>query len=241
MPWDSGPYTIRFTRPHEIERGVTTVLEAPVYRDGDLVEPSSGTVTIYDAAGTALVSAAAVTVSGAVAVYSVSSGTTAAWTLEAGGYVVWALVVDGATLTARNESITVRRIVRPVITDFDLSRRVPALDLADPNRITIESTYQDYIDESWADICLRLIRMGNRPNLVASPSELREVHLFGTLYLIFDNLATRLNAAYVDQAARYRRDYETAFATLSLTYDTDDDNQVDQRRRGPPTIWLTGR
>ena len=55
-------YSTDFRVADLIRRGVTTTLRCAMYRGGSLVVPVSGTVSVYDAAGTAIVTAAAVAV-----------------------------------------------------------------------------------------------------------------------------------------------------------------------------------
>ena len=86
-----------------------------------------------------------------------------------------------------------------------------------------------------------LLAVGNRPNLILEPSALRLVHRDLTLALIFDDLASRLNEAYQDQADRFRQHYESGWARLNFEYDTDDSGAADQRRAAVATIWLSGR
>ena len=156
-------YQVRFPLPSLLERGIDTVIKAPVYQAGALVAPSAGTVTIYDETNTARVSAAAVTITDSVATYTVTAGTTSGLTLADGWRVEWSLTVSGGTVRAVNEASLVRQIVRPMISDVDIFRRVPALDPSSASVITSESNYQDYIDEANTEIQLRLISAGRRP------------------------------------------------------------------------------
>ena len=75
-------YQVRFPLPSLLERGIDTTIKAPVYQAGALVAPSAGTVTIYDETNTAKVSAAAVTIAGSEATYTVTAGTTSGLTSD---------------------------------------------------------------------------------------------------------------------------------------------------------------
>lgn len=240
MSSDDTLYSARFTLPTFIERGRDNVIKCAVYRDGALVAPSSGTVTVYDEDRAAVVSAAAVTVSGSVAQYTVTDATTTGVSLDDGWQVEWALAMpDGVTHTFRNDGALVRAALYPVLTDADLYRRVSSLDPSGSDVITNATTYQDYRDETWTAVQLRLIALGNRPNLVISPTALREAHLLLTLAYIFEDLSTRLNEAYEGRAEMYRRHYDQEFKRLSFKYDVDDDGQADagSRRNAYPTVW----
>ena len=69
-------YTARLVGPTLIERGRDTPIACPVYRDGALVAPSVGTVSIFDSAGVSVVSAAPAPVRGSIAGYTVAAATT---------------------------------------------------------------------------------------------------------------------------------------------------------------------
>jgi len=241
MSSDDTLYSARFTTPTFIERGRDNVIKCAVYLSGSLVAPSSGTVTVYDEDRAAVVSAAAVTVSGDVAQYTVTAATLDGVSLDDGWQVEWSLAMpDGVTHTFRNDGALVRAALYPVLTDADLYRRVSSLDPSGNDAITNETTFQDPRDEAWTAIQLRLIAMGNRPNLVISPTALREAHLLLTLAYIFEDLSTRLNEAYADRAEMYRRHYDQEFKRLTFKYDADDDGQADagSRRNAVPTTWL---
>ena len=109
-------------------------------------------------------------------------------------------------------------------------------------KISNATNYQDSIDEAWTEINLRLIALGNRPNLILEPSALRQAHLALSIAIIVEGrLASRLNVAYDEMALRYRREYERAFGALNPRYDEGDAGQADTRRRAAvPTIWLSG-
>ena len=239
-------YTARFELPELIERARAQTLQARVYRSGALAAPSSGTVTIYKADGSALVSAAAVVVASSIATYALAAATIPA-TLQAeeGWIIEWALVMpDTVTHTFRNDAALVRRRLYPVVTDADLFLRWKALDPSSATVITSQANYQDQLDAAWLDIQRRLIRQGNRPNLVLEPSALYESHLLLTGARIFEALASRLNDAYMVQAERFRRQYEAAYHAIQFRFDQDDDGvapATDRKRTGTATVWLAAR
>ena len=235
-------YTVRLPLPDLIVRGVDHVLYAPVYLDGNLIEPASPTITIYNAANTAVVSAAAATVTAEVTQYTVPAATTAELQLEEGWRVEWSLpITNGPTLTPRNRASLVRNGLWPVIGSVDINRRVPALDPANPACITTQTDHQWALDEAWTEIQLMIFERGNRPNLILEPSALRRPHLLLALHYRFADLAHRLDLAHQEAAAGYRRDFDQAMAQVSFEYDVGDDGQRDSRRRsGSPTISLMG-
>jgi SpoVK/Ycf46/Vps4 family AAA+-type ATPase len=248
MALNDQTYQVRFPLPSLLERGIDTTIEAPVYQSGALVAPTSGTITIYDEDNDAKVSAAAVTITDSVATYTVTAGTTSGLTLADGWRVEWTLTVSGKTIRSVNEASLVRQIVRPMLSDVDIYRRVPALDPNSASVITSETNYQGYIDEANTEVQLRLIAAGRRPWLIMSPASLRPVYLNLSLAIIFEDLAARLaNVDYMERADRYREAYAKAYADLNFTYDLDLDGIAETNESGNParvgahTIFLTGR
>jgi hypothetical protein len=234
--------TARFLLPDQLERGRPNALSCPVWQDAALVAPSSGTVTIYDGGGAVLVSAAAVTVTGSIATYSYTPAATIPY--GEGWRVEWSLVIAGVTHVFRNDGALVRVVLHSPITDADLFRRVSALDPSGLAPISSVADYQDFLDEAHAVIQLRLITNGNRPNLILSPSALREAYITLALAMIFGDFETRLSETYAERASEYRRQYERAWGELRFTYASTDEAEGGsslRRRSASPTVWLTSR
>ena len=234
-------YSVRFATPDLIVRGINHVVSAPVYRDGkDPVLPLAATVKVYDANNQEIASDTASIVS-SVATYTIPGSTTTGLALGVGWRVEWTLQIGSRQLLARNDAALVRRDLHPVIGDADLIRRAPALDSSSATSITAKANLQDHLDEAWVEITNRLIAETNRPNLIMSPSSLRECHLQLALSLVFEDLATRLNLAYRELAQSHRAVYEQSWGRLRFLYDHDDDGQADSdydRRAAQSTIWL---
>lgn len=230
----------RFLAPDLIVRGQSNTLSCPLSTNGNQVVPLSGTVSIFRRDGTAVVDAAAVTIVGDASYTFTPSASLA---LELGWRVEWTLVVLGETKVFRNDAALVRYDLYPVLTDDDLYRRVRALNPDSTAQLSTLATYQDFRDEAWAVIQLRLIAIGNRPNLIMSPSALREVHLLLTLAMIFEDFQTTLNETYGPRAEHYRSLYEAEWARLNFTYDTSDDGRASAGGRRPavPSVWLCSR
>jgi len=235
-------YTARFELPELVERGRSQAIQCRVYRSGALAAPSSGTVSLYRAGGTAVIVDAAVTITGSVATYTVTAGTTTSLSLGDGWLVEWALLMpDGGTHTFRCDAALGRRRLYPVVTDADIVLRHKALDPSSSSAITSQSTYQDQLDAAWLDIQRRLIRQGSRPYLVMEPSSLYEAHLSLAVALVYEDLAARINEAYLQLSDRYRAQYEQAWAGLQFRYDRDDDGIADAagaRRKPVPVTML---
>lgn len=236
-------YTARLLGPYYLERGRPNELVLGMYRDGALVAPSAGTVSVFDASGTARVDAAAVTVTDSQATYTVLSAVTSSLALESGWRVEWSLSMpDTFVHVVRADAALARCRLHPVITDADLLARHSDLTALRPSSM---ASYQGYVDEAWREIVARLEAAGRRPYLVLSPEALRPVHLNGTLAIIFrdfggtgaeDNKWSRL-------AEHYETAYQAAWGSVSLVYDeTDSGSASGVRRAGmQPSVWTNGR
>lgn len=235
-------YSARFELPDLIERGRDNVLRCRVFRMGVRQAPASGTVTIYDASATAIISAAVATITDAEARYTLANASTSSRQLEEGWLIVWALTMpDGVVHTFRNEAALVRSQPYPSVTDADLFRRCSSLDPNSDASITGQTDYGRYIDEAWVSLQARLLAQGRRPWLVVSAHSLREPHLLLSLALVFEDMASRLNVAYNEQARMYRDQYEAAWSRTRFAYDADQNGQAESKRRvgGMTSVWLS--
>lgn len=239
MP-NADTYSARFVLPDLIERGVAGTLRCPMYRAGALVAPTSGTVTIYDEGGTAVVSAASVTITSSVATYPWTPATTLA--LGERWRVRWSLVMpDGVTHSPENEAALVRARLYCPITEADLYRVESGLDPSGAAPLTSLSSYADKIDEAWNKTQLRLIQSGNRPNLIIGPSALRECVMSLALALCFADVGSRVsNPVHTETAMRYRAQYEAEWSRMKLIYDTTDTGTAGTTRRPASAVVFGG-
>jgi hypothetical protein len=205
--------TGRLPLPEFLERNVEQTIELRLYRDGALVAPSAVTVSVFDPNRKAIVDAQAATIADSYATYTISAATTANEAFALNWRIEWTATVSGQVHTYRNDAALVRCKLSPVIEDGDLFRVVSSLD----------PSGQSYLDEAWCQLILALLNNNMRPSQVMSPYSLRNAHLYGTLALIFEDLSTRLNPAYIERAEAYRNMYKEAFKTIE------------------PTIYLGGR
>lgn len=238
-------YSARFDLPELLERERSNTIKCPVYRLGALVAPISGVVSIFDDSNAEIVASAVVTITGSVAQYTVASATLIDSEYSDGWRVEWILVMpDGTSRTYDNECMLVRRALFPVVTEADLYRVCSALDPAGSACIHSETSFAPKIDEAWVQIQNRLLAKGNRPNLILSPSALRDAHLYLVLALIFEDFSSRLNVAYSEMGAAYRAHYSAAWADVRFVHATgaDDGTRASATRTGSQvsTLWLDG-
>lgn len=240
-------YRARFELPELIEQGRTNALQCRVYSSttGALSAPTSGTVSVYDATNTAIVSAGAVTVTGSIATYSLLSTLLTSPALGDGWRVEWALLMaDGVVHTFRNDGALVRRLLYPCWTEADLYRVCSPLDPSRADCIHTETAFSDKIDGAFYEMERWLISRGNRPNLIINPSALYDWGVLLTVALIFEgDMSTRLNAAYAETAKMYRERANVARGQIRMVYDETDSGSRTKTatRAGEPTVWLSGR
>lgn len=230
----------RLLLPDYIVRQQDTEVSCPLWLDGELVAPDSGTCTVTDAAG-ATISGGDVVVTNGVATYTVpAANVPAALTFTTGWSVTWVLVVDGVTHTFRSKAYLVRSPLHPVVTDSDLWRRLPEINPSNADSITARTDFADFRDEAWVVLINRISQQGSLPHLIAEPTALREPHLLLTLSFIMESFATQNEPRYIEAAAMYRDRYETEFSRLQFSYDEDQDGNIDseERRAGTSSIWL---
>ena len=139
-------YTARFPYPDEIVRAKAQTIECAVYRDGALVAPASGTVTVYDEGGSEIVDAAAVTVASSIATYAITAAMVpATLSLSDDWAIHWNLTFSSGQVDKfRRAACLVKASLKPVITDADLT------DVHTEQGSWISgSTAQSYIDAGW--------------------------------------------------------------------------------------------
>ena len=234
-------YSARLVGPEIIEAGMNNVVTCPVYRDGALVVPTVGTLTIWNAANV-LVGTPVVSVVSSVATATITSAMLVGQTNGDNWRMEWALTLASTVHTFRRDASVVYRRLYPVVTDADLLRLHTDLARRMPST---ESSYQDYLDEAWATIESRLIMSGKRPWLILSPSALREIHLYGTLSRIFRDLAPGgPTTAEWELAEQYDRKYEASWSMMTYPQAEQVSGllaDAARRRAAQPTLWLSAK
>ena len=234
-------YAARFLGPEILEHGRANTVTCSVYRDGVIVTPTAenSTLTVYNASNVEVAHAGAVAVASSVASCSFTAAELAAESYSDSWRFEWALVLpDGITHAFRTDGALVHRRLYPVVTDADLLRSHTDLSRRRP---PTETSYQDYLDEAWAQVESRLVNMGRRPWLIMSPSALRESHLALTLALIFRDFATGgSTSAEWEMMLHYEERFTAAWDALTFPETTVTGQVRDATRRQPAesTVWL---
>jgi hypothetical protein len=233
-------YTIRDEVPEMIERERTSVLRLRPYTAGAAIAPTAATVSVYDGSNVAVVSGAVATIGGGQATYTLAAQPSTA-ALAEGWRIEWLYTMpDGVARMHRQDAALVRCRPLPPATEADLYRRESSINPSVTGVIHSGADFADKLAEAWVRIEHRLIEQGRRPWRVIGSSDLREVHILGTLALVFEDFATRLNAAYATKAEVYRNEYAAAWRAVRMAYDQGDDGRSTPSSRvgGMTTVWL---
>lgn len=231
--------TARLLGPVEIVRGVDTLAQCRLERDGAVVVPSApGSLVVVRPDGSTLATFAAPAV-GSVATAIITGASTAGQALGERWRARWSVPTADGAVTPEVDAVLVRAQLYPVVTQSDLIARRRSLDPASPLALTREANFQYALSEAWEIVRQRLISRGKRPWLVMSPTALREVHILQTLALIFDDMAGSAGSAEATAAETYREHLESEWARMTLVYDVDGDGVSDGGRVGVSgPLWL---
>ena len=111
-----------------------------------------------------------------------------------------------------------------------------------PSTIT---SYQDYIDEAWYTIVMKIRQEGGGLEYLVMDSEsLRSAHLNLSLYYIFRDFHSSLgqsNGRYLDLATEHHAQYKSDWKGINWLYDNGHDGFADdpnERVAKQPVIYL---
>lgn len=232
-------YTTDFQAPDFIVRGRSQTLEMPLRYEGALVAPTSGTVTVSDANGDDVVSAASVSVVSSIATYALSAATVpASLSFSDLWRETWTLLVSGETVVIERPAALVRDDIYPVISVEMINARH-----SDLNAAFTDAEVQTALGLAWDDVMARLMDEGREPYRILSPQSLREVHRCRTFHLLFTDMwSSSSGGKYRAMAGNYDARYEAAWNTLRVDYDANDDGVAspEERRRSGSPVLLTG-
>lgn len=239
MPDGEIPYSFRVAHPDLLQRGRDQVVRLEVYHQGGLVAPAgTSTFSLLRPDGSAVVNAAAVTISDEVATYAISGSTELADT-DTNPYSElyqerWILdLPDGTRRTIRREAAVAPFSWYNPVADVDLLAEYPELGtLVGPLE---QQTLQGFIDESVRHVLELLFNQGQWPDIMVSVSAFREPIRQRALFLIFKDLYREQGGAGNPRWERLLRYHEgewnAAWARLSSRLDADLDGHADSTDR----------
>lgn len=218
----------RIPYPDDIVRAADTTITLPVYEEGSLKTPASGTITIKDESDTEIVSAAAVVIVDGVASYTVTAATVPdTLSLSDRWMEYWTLVIDGTTHVFRRPAALVLDLLYPVLTDQDMLD-----EYTEVRRWLAEdrSSLSNYIDAAWRDIVVRLIEDGRRPYLILSPYSLRPAHMHLAASKAFRDFGASASkdGKYSKMSETEYKRYTEAWSRMTLRYDYSEDGLANE-------------
>lgn len=234
-------YSAQLLTPTYLELTRDNPLALPVYYDGQVCAPGSGTIVLYNPQNVAVITGTVDFVDG-VSTYTITAAAlaSASASLGTGWRVEWTLnMEDGYPHVFRNVASIVRVRHSCPVSTFDLVKRHPDLDEYLPST---QTSWQTQIDAVWTDTVARLEASGRRPYLITTEYALRpyvEAEVLALICLSLsgtgadDNKWTRLAEHYRDRAER-------AWGSMQFEYDDTDSGQSAGNRRAAatPSIWL---
>jgi len=226
--------------PYLLERGYAQTITCPIRSTaaGALVEPTSGKITVTKPDGTALVSAAAVTVASSVASYALTVPATE--TLGEGWTVVWALVIGAETYTFRLAAILCEYVPPNMITAADLygGEGLPELRYSVPQaqgERGDNTGWAPQIDAAYYAFIRTLLSDGRPVWLVREPTGYREWLLAASIKNATDAIPAPSGSMWENYRKEAWHRLRHAEAALKLQYS---DSSIGLRRGGEPVIWL---
>jgi RNA polymerase subunit RPABC4/transcription elongation factor Spt4 len=222
-------YQARCPAVDTVERGLVNDLTCPIYDNDSLVEPTSGTITIYDPNNVAIVDAEVVGIANSVAIYSYSAPSDLG--LAEGYRVVWELVIGGITYRFRNVAEVVRHRLYNPVTGVDVYRHAPALDPNGNDPIHRDTDLDDQLTEAFAIVESKIRNMGRRPHLIFDPSSIRLWVIHLTIALKLQSLSHRGGGdTYAQRAAEHLEMARAEEKSVQFVYAPDDAEEAPRQR-----------
>ncbi len=212
-------------------------LKAQLVRAGAKVTPSAATITIYAPGNsTALVSAAAMTISGTIASYSVSTTSTDSWPIQMGYRADISATVGGVVSRETIVFDVVRHLLHiPVGIDQLLARDDGIRGLVHNNGINFESLIEAARDE--IQLRLEVKALADKrllENMILDSSQLAVLFRLYVLAAIWNE---KRDYDHADRYTDQFRDLFDAFVA-GIQYDTDQSGHEETRQGGVQPMRL---
>lgn len=230
--------TAAYQRADYLQRGQARTLTLTLYSSTGTpsLNATGSSFSLYNAAGTVVVSAAAVTVSGSTASYALGPSTLNAEDYGGGWREVWVLVVDGVTETFERPAACVRLAPSATLQPTDLTARHSELpQIAAWYVDGVETTWTVYawtkLSLTWDQILEKLTQDGRLHARIESLG-LTEYHACMTLLAIYQDVFGQLGDRYDALRLLYTSKVNAIEASAILNYDMNDDGIADVQIQG---------
>lgn len=234
---------LAFAIPYDdiVERGRDQVLTMWGSRNGSVVAPDAGTISIYRPDNTALVEdqVVAITTAGVAEYTLLGTDLDSEEPLGEGWREEWTLEYDGeaSARIVRRPMAVARRALVPVIGIAELEAEYPGLELLVRKSVSpAEPVYlQGFIDNAWARILRRLIGDGVCTYKMFDPSFAADMHQQMALYLATKHLyrcqGSSTQNRWQELYREHLAEYNGAYNRWTSTVDADHDGVVDGQER----------
>lgn len=219
-------YQARIRAPLLLVRGRNTSVSLEVWSGAGLAEPTSGTLTVYDADDEVIVNAQALTITNRVGGTTVSAASIpSTLSLSSDWRAEWDFTISGGSYLFHQSAQLVRRPWIPSVVQADLLAACPQMsneyDLNSPIDCENLATIIQAVAE---DVQAKLCMDGRRPQLIVEGHHLNR-------YLVLEALGRIFRAHLFDQessnveglktlAAQYESQASEAWDGLNFRYDS---------------------
>lgn len=210
-------YRPRIARPQLLVRDRAQTIRLEVWDDLALIEPTAGTVTVYDGNGDVVTTGAA-TITARVATLAISAATLpTTLALSDAWRITWELTIDGAAQRFDQMAALVRAGWLETVTPGDLIARHQELAAGrelDPQQEGGATTLGGFIEEASTELFTRLWTDGKRPWLILDTWTTRRFVIPQALALAF-----RWASTFSEQTSRLAATADTYDEAASKAYD----------------------
>lgn len=225
VPMGETNWSFRALYPDVLARGRANTLTGTLQYAGTAPTISAATFALYRPDGVEVTGCTLSLASNVATVTVPALSLPTTLPLGEGYQEVWSFTVSGIAYTYQRPAALARYQLAPSIHQTDISNRQPALS----RNLGASVTIQTYMDLAWEQIIRRILTAGHLPYLIRTPDALRECHVLLTLALAYEAMAGgSSNAAFMEMAQSYRKQWDSAWSAVSWQGDYDHDGKVDE-------------
>ena len=225
VPTGETNWSFRAQYPDVLARGRANTLTGTLQYAGTAPTISAATFALYRPDGVEVTGCTLSLASNIATVTVPALSLPVTLPLGEGYQEVWGFTISGSTYSYQRPAALARYQLVPAIHQTDISNRQPAL----ARNLGANVTIQTYMDLAWEQVVRRILTSGHLPYLIRTPDALRECHVLLTLALAYEAMAGgSSNAAYMEMAGSFRKQWESAWASVSWQGDYDHDGKVDE-------------
>lgn len=218
------------------------MLTFPIRSGGAIKAVTSGTFTLSDPNGTAIVDAQDVAVTAGVPSYTLATSfSDSNEAPELNWREQWVLLIDGATETFEHDALLCRIAPERRVNEQNLYKHHSEWErFLPPGR----ASWDEVIDEAWEEMLRRLLGDLIIPHKLLNSWALVTCHTYWALHLAAVDFSTTETGRgkWSSLATRYEKRYEKEYDRLALKIDEDDDGLAEDPEAltsAVPELFLT--